>query len=197
MCKRRISPTCSGVRREMDPVSFKGGGQHCERRNAQRCRRIGQEALPFRSSHTARPLSWEPTVYAFLGEKPTVDALAAEMVEFPPGCSPDQKSYLGFFDADEGLVAVLDLVRGYPVEECAFIGFFMVDASRQGMGVGSLLVSRLLDRLQDGGVSRVRLAYVKGNEQSRRFWEKCGFVDAGAPVDQGDYKVVPMERRLM
>lgn len=135
--------------------------------------------------------------YEFLGEEPTVDVLATEMVELPPDCSPDQKSYFGFFDAGGDLIAVLDLIRGYPAEGCAFIGFFMVDASRQGMGIGSRLVSKLLDRLRDSGVFRVRLAYVEGNEQSRRFWERHGFLEADAPIDQGEYKVVPMERRLM
>lgn len=91
---------------------------------------------------------------------------------------------------------MLDLVRGYPAERCAFIGFFMVDVSRQGTGVGSLLITRLLDRLHGEGVSRVRLAYVEGNEQSRRFWEKRGFVEVDAPIDQGEYGVVPMEYRL-
>lgn len=137
-----------------------------------------------------------PQYYAFLDEEPTLDALAAEMVELPPGCSSDQKSYLGFFDAGGNLIAVLGLVRGYPAEGCAFIGFFMVDASRQGTGVGSLLISQLLNRLRCEGVSRVRLAYVEGNEQSRRFWEKCGFVEVDAPIGQGEYRVVPMEYRL-
>ena len=73
-----------------------------------------------------------PQYYAFLGEEPTMDALAAEMAELPSGCSPDQKSYLGFFDAGGDLIAVLDLIRGYPAERSAFIGFFMVRASRQG-----------------------------------------------------------------
>ncbi len=138
-----------------------------------------------------------PQYYAFLGEEPTLDALAAEMVELPPGCLPDQKFYLGFFSVDGVLVAVLDLVRGYPADGCVFIGFFMVDFSRQGGGVGSSLILRILNRLRDEGVVCVRLAYVEGNEQSRRFWEKCGFVEVGTPVDQGEYRVVPMERRLV
>ena len=125
-----------------------------------------------------------------------MDALAAEMTELPPGCSLNQKSFLGFFDAGGNLFAALDLIRGYPAERSAFIGFFMVCASRQGAGVGSLLISQLLDRLRGEGVSRVRLAYVEGNEQSRHFWRKCGFVEAGAPIDQGEYIVVPMERSL-
>lgn len=138
-----------------------------------------------------------PQYYAFLDEEPTLDALAAEMVELPPDCLPDQKSYLGFFGADGDLVAVLDLIRGYSADGYAFIGFFMVDSSRQGEGVGSSLIVRMLDCLRDEGVVCVRLAYVEGNEQSRRFWEKCGFAEVGTPVDQGEYRVVPMERRLV
>lgn len=84
-----------------------------------------------------------PQYYAYLGEGPTIESLAAEMGELPPGCAPDRKSCLGFFDVEGALVAVLDLVRGYPVERCAFIGFFMVDASRRGWvsAVGSSLGS--------------------------------------------------------
>ena len=78
-----------------------------------------------------------PQYYSFLDEEPTMDALAAEMTELPPGCSLDQKSYLGFFDAGGDLFAVLDLIRGYPAERSAFIGFFMVDASRRGQVLGA------------------------------------------------------------
>lgn len=55
---------------------------------------------------------------------------------------------------------MLDLILDYPTERCAFIGFFMVDAPRQGMGVVSWLISRLLDGLRDSGISHVRLACV-------------------------------------
>lgn len=137
-----------------------------------------------------------PQYYAHLGTAPSLRSLAAELSELPPGCSNDQKSYLGYFDADDALVAALDLIRGFPDDRCAFIGFFMVDSSRQRQGVGSRIVDRLLDRLHDEGFRRVRLGYVEGNEQSRRFWERCGFAASGSPVKQGAYAVVPMERVL-
>lgn len=130
--------------------------------------------------------------YAHLGTAPSLRSLAAELSELPPGCSKDQKSYLGYFDAD----GALDLIRGLPDDRCAFIGFFMVDSSRQRQGVGSRIVDRLLGQLHDEGFRRVRLGYVEGNEQSRRFWERCGFAASGGPVEQGAYAVVPMERML-
>lgn len=39
------------------------------------------------------------------------------------------------------LVAVTDLIRGFPCEEVAFIGFFYGDTRRQGKGVGSCIIS--------------------------------------------------------
>lgn len=137
-----------------------------------------------------------PQYYTHLGTVPSLRSLTAELSELPPGCSESQKSYLGYFDADGALVAALGLIRGFPDEQCAFIGFFMVDSSIQRQGVGSRIVGRLLDQLRDEGFRRVRLGYVEGNEQSRRFWELCGFAASGSPVKQGAYAVVPMERVL-
>ena len=127
---------------------------------------------------------------------PSAESLAADMRELPPGCNVEQKSYQGFFSNGNDLVAVLDLVRGYPDKTCAFIGLFMVDSAWQGKGIGSSLVARTVESLRMDGFQRMRLAYVAGNEQSRRFWEKCGFAAAGDPIPCGAYAVVPMELAL-
>ena len=106
-----------------------------------------------------------PRYYQHFGEPPTLENLAGSMRALPPGCTPSQKSFLGFFDADE-LAAILDLVRGYPDEGCAYVGLFMVAASRQGRGLGTTLVEHVLDGLRGQGFSRVRLAYIEGNDQA-------------------------------
>ena len=61
------------------------------------------------------------------------------------------------------LGAVLDLILGYPQEETALIGFFMVDAARQGTGLGSRLVSEAAACLRAAGLSRLRLGVDRGN----------------------------------
>ena len=50
---------------------------------------------------------------------------------------PQDKYYLGFFDDAEQLVAVMDFIDHYPTEQSCFIGFFMMERSVQGHGIGS------------------------------------------------------------
>lgn len=136
-----------------------------------------------------------PQYYRHLHEIPTRRSLAGSMSELPPHCGPNQKHFVGFFQGDE-LVAVMDLVLGYPDANAAFIGFLMVAAKHQRHGVGSQIVAETLGRLHAQGFLRVRLAYVQGNEQSRLFWESCGFGSAGSPVAFPSYVAIPMERSL-
>lgn len=75
------------------------------------------------------------------------------MQALPPEKTAADKYYVGYFDSG-GLAAVLDLILGYPQEGTALIGFFMVDAARQGTGLGSRLVSEAAACLRGGGGSR-------------------------------------------
>lgn len=56
---------------------------------------------------------------------------------------PQDKYYLGFFDDAEQLVAVMDFIDHYPTEQSCFIGFFMMERSVQGHGIGSRIVTEL------------------------------------------------------
>ena len=84
------------------------------------------------------------------------------------------KYYFGFFD-DRKLVAVMDLVDGYPSPDVAYIGFFMMNPQYQGKQTGTAIISDVLDYLKSTGKRAVRLAIDKGNPQSSHFWEKNGF----------------------
>ena len=53
----------------------------------------------------------------------------------PPGIDLKDKYYVGYFH-NETLVAVLDLIDGWPSKEVAYIGFFMMNHSYQGKNVG-------------------------------------------------------------
>ena len=50
--------------------------------------------------------------------------------------------------------------------------------------------------MKDRGFSSVRLGRVKGNPQSKRFWEKNGFAPTGVETDGGGYTIVVMRREL-
>ena len=92
--------------------------------------------------------------------------------------------------------ALLDLIEGYPTPDIAFIGFFMLDVTRQGQGLGSDMVEELCRALADMGFSAVRLGWVRGNEQATHFWHKNGFVETGATNVTDAYTVVVAERPL-
>lgn len=92
----------------------------------------------------------------------------------PPHTAPEQKYYIGFFDG-ASLIAIMDLIRGYPDDDTAFIGFFMLDIDQQGRGVGSALVAEALAYLQTLGCTRCMLGIDKDNPQSNHFWRKNGF----------------------
>lgn len=59
----------------------------------------------------------------------TRESILQDMEALPPGRELSDKFYVGFFDGN-ALIAVLDLIIGYPDKNTDFIGFFMMDASR-------------------------------------------------------------------
>ena len=125
----------------------------------------------------------------------TRESILADMTALPPGTGAENKHYLGFFDG-EALIAVLDLIEHYPQQNTAYIGFFMTKKERQGCGLGTSLIGKLLDELRKEKFCRVRLAIDRGNPQSKAFWEKNGFALMGEEFPHGDSAYLPMEREL-
>lgn len=136
-----------------------------------------------------------PQYYKAMNIPLTLSGIRQDMEAVPPGYERKNKYYLGFFGGGK-LIAVLDLLLGYPKENTAWIGFFMVDAQEQGKNTGSGIVGELLEFLKRLGYERVELAYVQGNEQSRRFWVKNGFEENGRRKETEEYTACVMERIL-
>lgn len=105
---------------------------------------------------------------------------------------PQDKYYLGYFDDAEQLVAVMDFIDHYPTEQSCFIGFFMMERSVQGHGIGSRIITELCVYLHSLGYEYIRLGYVDGNKQSESFWKKNQFTDTGLRNHTQDYTVVVM-----
>lgn len=118
------------------------------------------------------------------------ERITEDIRALPPGTTAEQKYYVGLFD-DAGLLAVLDLIDGYPEAEIAYIGFFMMRADAQGKGIGSRIIVELLAELKTLGFAAVRLGIDKGNPQSTHFWLKNGFavLDEKPQPDGGCYLV--------
>lgn len=119
----------------------------------------------------------------------TRESIWDDMNALPLGSTEEDKFYLGFFEKDT-LVAIMDLILGYPSEEVAYIGLFMMNVEYQNKGVGSSIISESLTFLKNVGYQKVRLGVDKGNPQSKAFWQKNGFV----VVSENEY--ICMEQAL-
>lgn len=120
--------------------------------------------------------SGNPQYYRYHPPAATADSIREDMRALPPGREPQDKYYVGYFAGDGTLLAVMDLILGYPQEKTALIGFFMVSAAHQGTGLGgSALVGEVSAYLRAQGYTKLRLGVDKGNPQSHAFWTKNGF----------------------
>ena len=135
-----------------------------------------------------------PLFYEHCPPPPTAENIREDMQILPEGKGPEDKFYVGFWDGKK-LTAVLDLIRGFPDERTAYIGFFMVDASVSGQGEGSRLVEEICACLRTE-FTKARLGYARGNPQSEHFWRKNGFVPTGVVVSKDTYDAVVMEKKL-
>ncbi len=105
----------------------------------------------------------------------TEESIRQDLTALPPNIAADNKYYIGYYEADR-LLAVMDLITGYPEKQIAYIGFFMTNIEFQKKGIGSEIISELCEYLKSEQFIRVRLAWAKGNPQAEHFWIKNKFV---------------------
>ena len=112
--------------------------------------------------------------YRYCGKQPSRELILHDLHTTPPNTSPDAKYYVGFYEGDT-LVAIMDLIDGYPDSDTAFIGFFMMNRQLQGRQIGSSIIQQLCLYWKETGMKRVLLGIDKENPQSNAFWAKNGF----------------------
>ena len=134
--------------------------------------------------------------YRYMKTEPTKRNLTEVISEMPEGTDAAQKNFLGFYDADGKLVAILDLITDYPQAGSAFIGWFMVEAELQGQGIGSQIFADIRASLEAQGYTELALGVIKENEPAIEFWEKQGFVLSGKEEKKERFTVVTMNRKL-
>ncbi len=133
--------------------------------------------------------------YKYTEAKPIRKQILHDMETAPPRKDLSDKYYFGFFDGDV-LVAIMDLVEGYPTDDITYIGFFMMNPEYQGKGIGSFIVSEVLIYLKLIGVKKIHLAIDDGNPQSKHFWQKNGFKIIGDVEIHGYTKLIA-EKQLV
>ena len=133
--------------------------------------------------------------YAHLQESATFEGIKSIVCELPPNTTLNNKYFVGFYK-DNKLVAILDLIDGYPDKNIAFIGLFMVDINIQGLGVGKNIISDLLNFLKSKKYISCDLVVIETNVDAISFWTKLGFEITGKIYNHEKYNLVMMSCKL-
>lgn len=139
--------------------------------------------------------SKNPIYYEYIKSVPTYENIKDSLTELPPSVSLDKKYFVGYYKEGQ-LIALLDIIAGYPNEQTVYIGWFMMKKELQGTGIGSNIIEEALLYFKEEKFQSVQLGYVKGNKQSEGFWKKNKFIPVGREKDTGDYTVVVMQRDI-
>ena len=112
--------------------------------------------------------------YEYCGKLPSRELILNDLHITPPGVHESAKYYVGFYE-NGMLAAIMDLIDGYPQEDIAFIGFFMMKKNMQGKNTGSRIIRDTSGYLKETGKTAIMLGIDKDNPQSTHFWKKNGF----------------------
>ncbi len=134
--------------------------------------------------------------YEYLGTVPTRESLTEVISELPEGAARNCKHFVGFYNTDDVLVAIMDLITGYPESDDAFIGWFMVDGEMQGRGIGSGIFADVRAAMKAAGYDYIALAVTEANEEAVKFWKSQGFRETGERTEQNGYTVLKLERSI-
>lgn len=132
--------------------------------------------------------------YRYCEAEPTREQVLTDLHITPPGVGMSEKYYIGFFQRSM-LIAVMDLIDGYPEPDMAFIGFFMMRKELQGRQIGSAIIRETAAFLKAAGKRAVQLGIDKDNPQSTHFWKKNGFT-VKREVDRGGWTILVAEKTL-
>ena len=112
--------------------------------------------------------------YEYTNDAPTGESLTEIISRLPEGAGANDKHFVGFY-ADDRLVSVLDLITGYPKQDDAFIGWFMVDGHLQRQGIGSQIFADVRAAMAGQGYDYLSLSCEKENTEAIAFWKAQGF----------------------
>jgi GNAT superfamily N-acetyltransferase len=117
----------------------------------------------------------------------------------PDGCSHDDKRVVGLRDAEGRLVAVADVVRGWPDAETWIVGLLLAAPDMRSHGIGGAFVEDLAREAGQAGARRLRLGVFVDRQAAMRFWERHGFEATGMQLRDtalGQRELVVMVRDL-
>lgn len=73
------------------------------------------------------------------------------------------------------IIGYLELYKGYPQPETAYIALLFIAKDRRKYGYGRQVVKALCEYFKEEGFSEIRLGVSLRNWPGLKFWMKCGF----------------------
>lgn len=107
--------------------------------------------------------------------QPASDETAAELLgPLEERFAQGTKHVWGFESAGK-LIAVAELLAGYPASRDWYIGLLVIAPGERRKGVGTRLCASILAWMKEHGAETVRLVVHQQNPGARAFWERQGF----------------------
>jgi GNAT superfamily N-acetyltransferase len=102
------------------------------------------------------------------------DALGL-LTEMPEGKELRDKFVYLVFNGDSVLLAVIDLLRGYPKEDTWYLGLIFVAPANRSVGLGTRALEAISMHVKQQGGSALRLGVVRQHLRARALYERTGF----------------------
>ncbi|MCQ2419057.1 MAG: GNAT family N-acetyltransferase [Clostridia bacterium] len=123
------------------------------------------------------------------------ESMTEVISKLPTGDDEENKLFVGFYDNDS-LIAIMDLILGYPEKDDAFIGWFMVEGSMQRQGIGSRIFADVRASVKAQGYDYISLECAKNQEEFLAFWKAQGFKETGEERATGENTAVTLARSI-
>jgi GNAT superfamily N-acetyltransferase len=108
------------------------------------------------------------------GRPATLQDAKEALRETPPGKDLKDKFFGGYWNG-RTLVGCMDLTRGYPEPEIAYLGLLLFSESHQGNGLGRLALAHITRMSSSWGCTALRLSVIDTNVRAYAFWQREGF----------------------
>ena len=133
------------------------------------------DAVIVQAIYDAAPTYWESGG----GDPRPAGSAAATFRMLPAGRSLDDK-HMYLIEAAARPVGFVDVIRGYPIADTAYIGLFIIADTYHRTGLGRAAYAALECEFANwNGIERVRLAVFTANEPALQFWTAMGLQATG------------------
>lgn len=156
-------------------------------------KKIGDEQEEFMNLQTV--LEAAPNFsHRTTGVHPDASAAQSMITALPPNKDYKDKFVFNVY-RNKMPVGCVDLIRGYPDNETAWIGLLLIDERLHGQGLGRAAYEKTERQIRSWSeIRRIGISVVKTNDVAIPFWQKMGFSLTG---ERKPYKDGTVESELI